>query len=91
MRLGPRGVLWRVSGGGAFLGEAARIRRRRAAEFRAGAAAFLLCAGLAILPALATLDVAVWAGCRSLDTKTCVALFARAVAQGESASVGAAD
>lgn len=91
MRLGPRGMLWRVSGDGTLLGAAARIRRRRAAEFRAGAAAFLMCAGLSILPALAALDVAVWAGCRSLDTKTCVALIARAITQGESASVGAAN
>jgi hypothetical protein len=89
--LGPRGMPWRVSGGGTLLGEAARIRRRRAAEFRAGAAAVLLCAGLSILPALAALDVAVWAGCHSLDTKICVALFTHAITQGESASVSVAD
>jgi len=91
MRFGLRGMLWRVSGGGTLQGEAARTRRRRSAKFRAGASAYLLCAGLSILPTLAALDIAVWAGCRTLDTKTCVALFASAVTQGESASVGAAD
>jgi hypothetical protein len=37
----------------------------------------LFCAGLMILPALATLDLAVGLACRDLDRAACLALLSR--------------
>jgi hypothetical protein len=49
--------------------------RRRAREWPSTVAAVLFCAGLLILPALATLDLAVGLGCRDLDRSACLGLL----------------
>ena len=67
-------------------------RKRYVADFRAaycsrsfgirvrnGAGAALLCAGLMLLPFLATLDVGVAVGCRNLGRLACLQMVARSV------------
>jgi hypothetical protein len=71
--------------------EADRISNRRWIEFRAAVGAFLLCAGLTILPALVALDAVVWVGCRHLDRAACVALVVSAVTTAEMAQGGLLD
>jgi hypothetical protein len=56
-------------------GQQLELRQGWAREFQAAAAAVLLCAGLMVLPALATLNFVVWLGCQDLDRTACLALL----------------
>ena len=59
------------------LWQRAASRPRRAREWPGAVATVLLCTGPAILPPLATLDLAVGLACRTLDRTACLALFLR--------------
>jgi len=51
--------------------------RNAAARVRDGIAAVLLCAGLVLVPFLATVDMGVAIGCRDIGHLACVQLFSR--------------
>lgn len=54
-------------------GQQLELRHGWAREFQA--AAVLLCAGLMVLPALATLNFVVWLGYQDLDRTACLVLL----------------